>query len=201
MLNCLILCVAYPKADLSIVKKLAAILLIGVFFFNWFGFRLLTDYLQHRADQQLEARLDLNDYDESLLIEMRVPLNMPYQTQSSGFERIDGEIEIDGIHYKYVKRKIEMGELVLLCLPNHSKMQLESASDNFFQLVNDLQNPVQNKGSQPAPSFKSPVTEYWQQHNDWVIQAFEGVTHEYVAATNLMPATPVITTPAQPPEC
>jgi hypothetical protein len=183
------------------VKKLAAILLIGVFFFNWFGFRLLTGYLQHRADQQLEAKIDLNDYDESQLIEMRVPLNMPYQTQSSGFERIDGEIEISGIHYKYVKRKIEMGELVLLCLPNHSKMQLESAEDEYYQLVNDLQNPVQNKGPQPASSLKSPVTEYWQQHNEWVIQAFEGVTREYVAATKLLPPTPVITTPAQPPEC
>lgn len=175
--------------------------MIGVFFFNWFGYRLLTDYLQHRADQRLEAKLDLNDYDESQLIEMRVPLNMPYQTQSSGFERIDGEIEISGIHYKYVKRKIDMGELVLLCLPNHEKMELESASEEFYQQVNDLQNPAQNKGSQPAPSFKSPVTEYWQQQNEWVIQAFEGMTHEYVAATKLMPPTPVITTPAQPPEC
>jgi hypothetical protein len=184
-----------------IVKKLAAILLIGVFFFNWFGYRLLTDYLQHRADKQLEAKLDLNDYDESQLIEMRVPLNMPYQTQSSSFERIDGDIEIDGIHYKYVKRKIEKGELVLLCLPNHSKMQLENASEEYYKLVNDLRNPAQNKSSQPAPSFKSPVTEYWQQQNDWVIQAFEGITPEYVAATKLLPPTPVITTPAQPPEC
>lgn len=182
------------------MKKLAAILLIGVFFFNWFGYRLLTDFLQHKADQKLEAKLDRNDYDESQLIEMRIPLNMPYQTISSGFERIDGEIEIKGIHYKYVKRKVEAGELVLLCLPNHSKMQLESARDEFFQLVNDLQNPVQNKSSQPAPSFKSPVTEYWQQQNDWVIQAFEGVTLLHVAATALLPATPVLTTPAQPPE-
>ena len=172
-----------------------------MFFFNWFGYRLLTDYLQHRADQRLEARFDLNDYDESQLLEMRVALNMPYQAQSSDFERIDGEIEIDGIQYKYVKRKIEMGELVLLCLPNHSKMQLKAAKNNFFQLVNDLQNPSQNNSSQTGSSFKSPVTEYWQQQNDWVIQAFEGVTHEYVAARKLMPATPVLTTPAQPPEC
>jgi hypothetical protein len=183
------------------VKKLAAILLIGVFCFNWFGYRLLTDYLQQRADLHLEAKLDRNEYDESQLIEMRVPLNMPYQTQSSGFERIDGEIEIDGIHYKYVKRAIEKGELVLLCLPNHTKMQLESASDEYYQAVNDLQNPVQNKGSQPAPSFKSPVTEYWQQQNDWVIQAFEHVILDYVAAAELLPPSPVINSPAQPPEC
>jgi hypothetical protein len=182
------------------VKKLAAILLIGVFFFNWFGFRLLTDFMQHRSDQHLEAKLDRNDYDETQLLEMRVPLNMPYQTASSGFERIDGEIEIEGIHYKYVKRKIENGELVLLCLPNQAKMRIQSARDEFFKLVNDLQNPLQNKGSQPAASFKSPVTEYWQQHNDWAIQSFEGINRQYVGLVASIPASPVLNTPAQPPE-
>lgn len=201
MLNCLILCSAYSKLIERTVKKLAAILLIAIFCFNWFGYRLVTAWLQYKADQHLEARLDLNDYNESELLEMRVPLNMPYQVQSSGFERIDGEIEIRGLHYKYVKRKIENGELVLLCVPNHGKMQLQHASGTYYQLVNDLQNSAQNNNSQPAPSIKNPVTEYWQQQNDWVIQAFEGVTHEYVTATKLMPATPVITTPAQPPEC
>ncbi len=182
------------------MKKLAAILLIGVFFFNWFGYRLLTDYLQHRADQRLEAKLDRHDYDEAQLIEMRVPLNMPYQVSSSDFERIDGEIEIDGVHYKYVKRKVDKGELVLLCLPNKTKMRLQSARDEFFKLVNDLQNPVPNKNSSPAPSFKSPVTEYWQQQNDWAIQAFEGMARQYVGLVAMLPASPVLTTPAQPPE-
>jgi hypothetical protein len=183
------------------LKKTAAILFIGVFFFNWLGYRLLTDIIQQKADRHLEAQLDRNEYDESQLIEMRIPLNMPYQTVSSGFERIDGDIEIGGIHYKYVKRKVDGGELVLLCLPNHSKMQLQSARDEFFQLVNDLQNPVQNKDSSPAPSLKSPVTEYWQQQNDWEIHTIEGMYNQYVVLGASIPNSPVITTPAQPPEC
>lgn len=183
------------------MKKIAAILLAAVFFFNWFGYRLLTDFLQHRADQQLEARLDHNDYDESQLIEMRVPLNMPYQVASSDFERIDGEIEINGIHYKYVKRKVDNGELVLMCVPNQAKMRLQSARDEFFKLVHDLQNPVQNKSSQPVSTVKSPVTEYWQQQNDWVIQAFEGLPRQYAMAFAALPAQPVINFPAQPPDC
>lgn len=157
--------------------------------------------MQHRADQSLEAQFDRNDYDEEQLIEMRVPLNMPYQTVSSGYERIDGEIEIEGMHYKYVKRKIENGELVLLCLPNQAKMRIQSARDNFYKLVNDLENPLQNKSSQPAASYKSPVTDYWQQQNDWAIQAFEGVARQYVGLVALLPSAPVINTPAQPPEC
>lgn len=183
------------------MKKLAAILLMGVFFFNWFGYRLLTDYLQQRADEHLEAKLDRHDYDESQLFEMRVPLNMPYQTVSFGFERVDGEIEINGIHYKYVKRKVENGELVLMCLRNDTKMRLLSARTEFFKMVNDLQNPTSNRDSSPAPSTKSPVTDYWQEQNDWSIRAVEGMGRQYVGLIALLPASPVLSTPAQPPEC
>ena len=40
-----------------------------------------------QSDQQLELRLDNNDYDESQLIEVRVALNMPYQNEQADFER------------------------------------------------------------------------------------------------------------------
>ena len=151
------------------MKRAAAILLLLIFLFNWFGYRLLSDYLQHRSDTRLELQLDQQQYNEASLIEIRVPLNMPYQTVSSNFERYDGEIEFDGIHYKYVKRKVEKGELVLLCLPNENRMRLQSARDEFFKLVNDLQQSSQEKN--PASgSIKNPVTEYWQQQNNWQLE-------------------------------
>ena len=183
------------------MKRLAAILFIGVFMFNWLGYRLLTDYLQHRSDTRLEAKLDRNDYDASRLIEMKVPLNIPYQTSSSDFERIDGEIEIDGIHYKYVKRKIENGQLVLLCLPNDTKTKLESAKDDYFKLVNDLQHPSQNKNPGQGHTVKNPVTEYWQQSNNWSINAWLTDSRDYTRRNMVLPSSPIITTPAQPPEC
>ena len=67
------------------MKRAAAILLLSIFLFNWFGYRLLSDYLQDRADIQLESQLDQHQYDETSLIEIRVPLNMPYQNISSSF--------------------------------------------------------------------------------------------------------------------
>ena len=108
------------------MKRLAAILLVSVLLFNWFGYRVLTDIIEHQADLVLEQRLDNSDYDESQLIEIKVPIELPYQTNWKEFERVDGEIEVDGIHYKYVKRKIVNGELVLLCLPNKSKTESKS---------------------------------------------------------------------------
>jgi len=182
------------------VKRVAAILLLVLFLFNWVGYRLLSDYWQHRADTRLEAQLDQHQYNESSLIEIRVPLNMPYQTASSGFERYDGEIEYNGIHYKYVKRKIEDGQLVLLCLPNETKMRLQSARDEFFKLINDIQRSSQSKNSNTV-SLKNPVTEYWQEQNNWCINAFVALHNHYTSYGFVLPRSPSLITPAQPPEC
>lgn len=182
------------------MKRAAAILLLIIFLFNWFGYRLLSDYLQHRADTQLESQLDQQQYNEASLIEIRIPLNMPYQNVSSDFERYDGDIEFNGIHYKYVKRKVANGELVLLCLPNENRMRLLSARDEFFKLVNDLQQSP-DKNSTPTHSIKNPITEYWQQQNNWHLEALAWQQHQYTGYAIIIPSSPLITTPSQPPEC
>jgi hypothetical protein len=155
------------------LKQIASILLAGLLFFNWYGYRLITDLMEDTSTARMEARLDENDYDPSQLIELRVPINLPYYNDWSEFERYSGEIEIDGIHYNYVKRKIEKGELVLLCLPNNDKQMLQSARDQFFKLVNDLQHP--NKGEKSLPgntaAFKALFAEYAQEKNHWQLSA------------------------------
>ncbi len=185
------------------MRKLAAILLLGILSFNWFGYRILAGILQQQADIELEARLDQNDYDESQLVEMRVALNLPYQTDWNDFERVDGEIEIEGIHYKYVKRKVQDGQLVLLCLPNETKMRLQTAREEFFKLVNDLQHPSQNKKSDNNHSFSynNFSAEYWSQKSDWQFTALLDQPLLYPNANAVLKTGYYTSTPEQPPEC
>ena len=113
---------------------------MGILFFNWYGYQLLSAYLQDRADGQLEAILDTNGYNESQLISLKVPVNsLSYYNSSTRFERVDGQIEVGGIQYKYVKRRLYGDSLELLCVPNHTAMTLQTARNDFFRQVNDLQ--------------------------------------------------------------
>jgi len=184
------------------LKKLAAILLLGVLLFNWIGYRLVTDLLQQQADSQFEARLDQHDYDDTQLIELRVTLNLPYQTNWTDFERVDGEIEINGIHYKYVKRKVENGQLVLMCLPNESKMRLQTARDDFFKLVNDLQHPSGSKKTDNTTSFafNGLFSEYYTTKNEWSLAAFLFQAPHYTHRNAALIASCFSATPEQPPE-
>jgi len=61
------------------LRKIAAILLLLILLFNWVGYRLFSDFLMHRADIRLEARLDKNDFREDELVEIKIPLHLPYQ--------------------------------------------------------------------------------------------------------------------------
>lgn len=132
------------------------------------------DYVQQKADIHFEQKLDNKEYDASALIEVRVPVSLPYQTDWKEFERVSGEITINGMHYKYVERKLEAGEMIYKCLPDENKARLVNARENFFKLVNDLQNQQQQKsGKQSAPSHKSFSFDYCEQLSHWSLNALD----------------------------
>jgi hypothetical protein len=144
------------------MKKVAAILLMGILFFNWYGYKLLSCYLERKADRQLEARLDEDRYDESQLISIKVPSShLSYYNSSTQFERVDGRIEVGGVQYKYVKRRLFNDSLEMLCIPNQTAMNLQTARNQFFQLVNDIQQQNgQGKKADHSVSKNFSPTDY-----------------------------------------
>jgi len=185
------------------VKKVAALFFIALFLFNLFGYRLVVQYMQQKVSNQLEASLDKNLYSDAQLIELKVPMNLPYQTNWSAYQRYDGEIEVDGIMYKYVKRKVANDTLYLMCIPNTKKMSLETAKNDFFKLSNDLMQNNNSKKSDnsKAISFKNLQGEYDEYSFELNTQfAFENI-HNFRLLTgpvNLL-SSPHIS-PEQPPD-
>ncbi len=98
--------------------------------------------------KSLIANLDENNYSDADLISIKVPAaHISSYVNSKEFQRVDGQIEINGIQYNYVKRRYNDGMLELLCIPNKSVTRIQNARDDFFKLVNDLQHPGQSKKS------------------------------------------------------
>jgi hypothetical protein len=143
------------------LKKLTALFFLVLFLFNLFGYRLVVDFMQQKLNDQLEVRLDNNAYDESQLVELKIPINLPYQSSWSSYQRYNGEIEINGILYKYVKRKVSNDTLFLMCIANTKKMHLQTAKDDFFKISNDLaQNNNSKKSDNSKSAFKNLQGEY-----------------------------------------
>ena len=148
--------VTWNLVTTTCVKKITAILFLFLFAFNWFGYRLVYDYLQHESSQNLEALLDNDFYNEDQLVEFKVPMqHLAYQNSNTSFERFSGEIEINGTIYKCVKRKISNDTLFLVCIVNTKKMHLESAKNNFFKISNDLEQNNSKSTDNSVSVFKN----------------------------------------------
>ena len=165
------------------------------------GYRLFSNFLQHRANVQLETRLDRNDFREDELLEIKIPLHLPYQLNWTSFERFDGEIDVDGIHYKYVKRKIYNDSLILLCLPNEAKQNIEKAKDDYFKIVNDIDPSSQKKSGNNNLSFKNILSEFFVDQAPWLIANYEYLYTKHFVGEVFFLSTNLHETPDQPPEC
>lgn len=152
------------------MKKLTAISLIFLLAFNWYGFRIVTSILSSKADERLEAQLDNQDYNESDLIEVKINLNVPYQTNQSEFERHYGEMEVDGVIYTYVKSKVENGYLVLKCIPNDTKKEIRNAGDNYYKNTNGLEQDQPGKKTNTSVA-KQSVGDFDDQLETFAVKA------------------------------
>ena len=185
------------------MKKLAAILLLSLHLFNLGGYQLVFSKAQQVASQRFISKLDKQEYAEDQLVEVKVPVNLPYQSNWSDFERYDGEIQIAGVHYNYVKRKLYNDTLILMCLPNPEQMKIASAKENFFSMVNNLQHPGQGKSSDAPASkvIKSITTEYVSDMPESLFGLEAQLPVKPMPATEMLMPPVCMNTPAQPPEC
>ena len=168
--------------------------------FNWFGYRVMVDYLQQKVDTRLENHLNDNQYDESQMIEIKIPLHLPYQSTWSSYERYDGEVEFNGSYYKYVKRKLADDTLYLKCINNPAKSRLELAKNDFFKNTNDV-SQSSNKSDNNKSSLKKASLDYDDHFSAHpVINNVSDSFLKHIGLPDLQLPHPGIAVPWQPPE-
>jgi hypothetical protein len=184
------------------VKRIAAICLLGLLLFNFVGYEFYTAFMQDRADKTLIADIDLNNYSDADLISIKVPaVHLSSYVNSKEFQRVDGQIEIQGVQYNYVKRRYTDDSLELLCIPNNTATRLQTAKNEFFKLVNDLQHPGQSKKSdQHSTTFKGFNAEYYSETQQYAIQDLTAVSQKATDHYLLQIPSVYLTRAGQPPD-
>jgi hypothetical protein len=183
------------------LKKVASILLLTVLLFNFVGYKIFSSYLEEKANAQLESKLDKEDYDDSQLISIKIPVtHLSYYNTSDKFERIDGQVEIKGVQYKFVKRRIYNGFVEMLCIPNQTAMSLQSAKDEFFKLVNDLQHPGQSKKTDPHSFSKNFSVDNYTINESFSIHHISAIITERIFTYTESVTKRSIAAAEQPPE-
>ena len=166
--------------------------------FNLAGYRWLFSAIEKNATANLEQKIAAGKYSDEQLVEIRIPLNMPYYSDKE-YENVYGETDWNGEHYRYVKRKVSGNTLYLLCLPNKEKTSLVKVKNEFTKAVNDI--PGSNEGSQQKGGLiKLMTTEFRINEttfdiNNYSISSLSFVSRNADAKDLFIPLTD-----AQPPE-
>ena len=166
--------------------------------FNWFGYKVLLQYLEDKSNISLQAKLDHQEYNPTDLVEVRVPLNVPYITDSKEFENYSGETTINGANYRFVKRKLVNNELILLCIRDKEKDQLQKVSTEYFKQVNDTPGAEKKSKTLPLKMVKVLTPEFTcaqiELLNNYCIEKRDQYPILQQSYTSVEPSTP-----AQPP--
>jgi hypothetical protein len=168
--------------------------------FTTAGYRFVFAVLEKNATQSTEAVIDAGHFTEANLVEIKIPLHMPYYADKD-YEVAYGETVINGTHYNYVKRKIVNNTLYLLCLPNTGKTKLVMAK-TAIEKNNSMagnENPVQS--NKQASVIKLLQAEF-------LVTECQLPANHPILLFSIFPAIPnsragnlfIPQTPAQPPE-
>lgn len=180
------------------MKKLTAIFLLSAFVINLVGYHLWYHFELKASDKKIEAVLNNEEYADADLISIRIPLSLPYNNSSAGYERISGEVSYKGKIFKYVKRKIENGDFVLLCLPDYNKMQLEQEKND---VVKDSLDQTGNTSDKHGNNqFKYAFSEFEQNLTHVKLRLQSLPLNEYALFNDATFNSLRISAPGQPPD-
>ncbi len=154
------------------LKKLSAILFMGVMLFNGFGYRMVSNYFDQKASDRLIAIIDQNGFNESELMSIKTPINLPYYANNPKFERVDGEMLINGIVYQYVQRRVYNDSIEIRVLPNQDRLHIKNAREDFYKLAQDLEQTGVDKKSTPInkTTAKFISFDYFSQDVKWSLK-------------------------------
>ena len=99
------------------------------------GYYAVFWFLRLHTDQQLDSRLDSNEYDPDETIEIRIPVSLPYPIHTSEFERVDGRFEHQGQFFKLVKHRFQHDTLYIVCIRDHQTRELVNTMNDYVELT------------------------------------------------------------------
>lgn len=128
--------------------------MLAVLVFNMGGYMLLFQYSIHESDQFANEQISKGFYKPDELVEIKIPVRMPYVQEQRQYENISGQIQLRGNCYNYVALKMTRDTMYVKCVPNYTKTKL--VNDNVINAKEVSDSPLAKKNHTP-PVKKSGI--------------------------------------------
>jgi hypothetical protein len=127
------------------VKRGVTIVLLVLFLLNVLGYYGLFMGLQFVNQKEMRALFDDDNFLPEEEITIKVPITVPYATDSREFTRVDGEFEHQGEVYRMVKQRYISDTLFIVCVKDDTSKEIKQALNDYVKSFTD--KPSSEKGS------------------------------------------------------
>ncbi len=138
------------------MKRGFSIFLLAIFLLNVLGYYGVFVGLQFKNIQELQARFDDDDYAREHEVTIKVPITIPYATDSREYTRVDGEFEHEGEVYRMVKQKLQKDTLYIVCVKDITSKDIKQALADYVKTFTD--KPVSEKSQ--SKSLQNLIKDY-----------------------------------------
>lgn len=108
-----------------------------LFLLNVLGYYGVLEGLQLKNKQNLQAQFDSDEYERQHEVTIKVPLTIPYATDSREYSRVDGEFEHEGEVYRMVKQKLQSDTLYIVCVKDATSKDIKQALAEYVKSFTD----------------------------------------------------------------
>jgi hypothetical protein len=101
------------------------------------GYYVVFIGMQYRNDLTMAKILDANQFDDSKMLTLKIAVAIPYMTDQSDFQRVDGKFEHRGEFYRLLKQKYAKDTLTVICVRDHENERISEALSNYVKTFTD----------------------------------------------------------------
>ncbi len=175
------------------MKKIASLFLLFLFLLNVLGYYGVFVGMQVKTTQQMRQNFDDDNYDHQE-ITFKVPLSVPYNTDSKEYNRVDGEFEHNGEVYRLVKQRFQSDTLYIVCVKDNTSKDINQALEDYVKTFTD--KPVNSKGNSKniqnlIKDFLTQSISIEKQNSGWEkTLTFYVVEHQYELVSSSLTGPP-----------
>jgi len=178
------------------MKRLFALALLVLFLLNVLGYYGVFIGLQLVNTREMVKKLDADEYSTCETQTFKIPLAVPYYSDSRDFERVDGEFEHNGEVYRLVKQRLYKDTLHIVCVKDVQSKKINQALADYVKTFTD--KPA--NGKENSKTVKQLIKDFISFRVEVMTTALgwsqPGVDTYYLSTTAAATALPVV----QPPE-
>jgi hypothetical protein len=134
------------------VKKGLTVVLLVLFLLNMLGYYGVFVGLQFVNEREMKALFDDDNFLPEEEVTIKVPITIPYATDSRGFTRVDGEFEHEGEVYRMVKQRYMSDTLYIVCIKDNKSKEIKQALTDYVKSFTDKPSH-QKSGTKSIQTF------------------------------------------------